>query len=153
MQVSSASSQAFSLLPGNWKMLNRHSADSGSLEDFFCWALWERRLLLTDPFVTLTSDYNLACIILPQPSLHGIFECFSTLSLWNSRSQEKSALQHSFLNQIDWFYLDTWILISDIFNFFSPPAAFEDDAIAVPVSAAAATNHYWYVLMSVTFRW
>lgn len=35
----------------------------------------------------------------------------------------------------------------------SPPpcTAFEDDAIAVPVSAAAAAaSRYWYVLISVT---
>lgn len=38
-------------------------------------------------------------------------------------------------------------MIADIFNLVSfPPAAFEDDAIAVPVSAGSC---YWYVLISV----
>lgn len=44
--------------------------------------------------------------------------------------------------------IQEWILIEDVFNVFFLPAAFEDDAIAVPVSAAAAASHYWYVLMS-----
>lgn len=45
-------------------------------------------------------------------------------------------------------HIQEGILIEDIFNFSPPPAAFEDDAIAVPVSAAAAADHHWYVLTS-----
>ncbi len=50
----------------------------------------------------------------------------------------------------DFTHINDWILIADIFNFSFPPAAFEDDAIAVLVSAAAAASCYWYVLISVT---
>lgn len=132
-------------------MLNRHlsTADLRNFGDFFCWALWEWRLL-TDPFVTLTSDCNLACIISIQSSVHGNLVCFSA---WNSQRQTKESFAAFYrnlsLNQKYWDFtrIQEWIIIEDIFNFFFLSAAFEDDAIAVPVSAAAVASHYWYVLM------
>lgn len=48
----------------------------------------------------------------------------------------------------DFTYIQDGILIEDIFNFFFLPAAFEDDTLAVPVSAAVVASHDWYVLMS-----
>lgn len=71
---------------------------------------------------------------------------------WSSQHQQKSfvAFYHNLsLNRKhrDFTYIQEWIIIEDIFNFFFLPTAFEDDAIAVPVSAAAVASHYWYVLM------
>lgn len=72
------------------------------------------------------------------------------VSVCDTETKESFAAFYHNLNQKhrDFTYIQEWILIEDIFNFFFLPAAFEDDAIAVPVSAAAATSHYWYVLMS-----
>lgn len=51
----------------------------------------------------------------------------------------------------DFLHINGWILKADIFNLVSvPSAAFEDDAIAVPVSDATAASCFGYVLISVT---
>lgn len=77
---------------------------------------------------------------------------------WNSKChaspnkrQQCSVLSHpiSKPKHQDFTHINEWILIADIYNFSFPPAAFEDDAISVPVSAATAASCYWYVLISV----
>lgn len=76
---------------------------------------------------------------------------FRSVELKQHQQESFAAFYHSLsLNQKhrDFTSIQEWILIEDIFNVFFLPAAFEDDAIAVPVSAAAVASHYWYVLMS-----
>lgn len=146
--------QACSLLPGNWKMLNRHSstADFGSLEDFLL-STMRKKAPTYWPFchAHLRLQSHLHNFTTVEPTCNPwVFQHTVPLKLSQPRKERFAAF---FPKKKDWFYWDTWILISDIFNFFSPPAAFEDDAISVRVSAAAATNRYWYVLMSVIFRW
>lgn len=78
-----------------------------------------------------------------------VFQCV-IIKLSAPTKESFAAFYHNpSLNQKlrDFTYTPEWILIEDIFNFFFLLAAFEDDAIAVPVSAAAVASHYWYVLM------
>lgn len=78
------------------------------------------------------------------------FQC-AILKLTAPTKESFAAFYHNLsLNQKhqNFTYIQEWIIIEDIFNFFFLPTAFEDDAIAVPVSAAAVASRYWYVLMS-----
>lgn len=123
------------------------------------------------PVPPLTPDNDLdlhAHSLNPSKQHEGLFaqnsEFFHWLAVCDLGTQGANNRQHCCLpsppisepKHQDITHISDWILIADIFNFFfffsptntPPPAAFEDDAIAVPVSAAAA-NRCRYVLISV----
>lgn len=108
----------------NWPVCQAHRRLQSHLHNFNT----------VEPAWKTLSVFHGVKLKLTAPTREGFAAFYHNLSL-NQKHRDFTSIQD-------------WILIEDIFNGFFLPAAFEDDAIAVPVSAAAVASHHWYVLTS-----